>query len=587
MLHHEPRGNEQGAEVEPANEGGVLRRALVYAAIAWTLLGSFLWYLYRSDLRAESALQRLRIQHVLEQQKDAIDRALDQMRFNLRSLARQSILGDDISRGAGLDRLERQYSTFVDEVPGYLSIRLLDGSGREVVRVTSEGGRPRVVPRNELLDRRDGDDFATARQLSLGEVFVSMRDRNGDDGTADDSARFVVHAATPVADVNGATRAILIVDLLGGDLLSRLSALAENSPGTILLYDGTGHLIRRIHDGDSMESRGDLGKPVFEDELGQAWARIKDSDADQFSGYEGQFTFASARLNEGHRKDSEGGVSLLKIVSFISSSATSRSVGLSYQRNLWAGIAGFFFIFVLSFSVAISQSVRAEHKRIVIASERRLRALSAELLVAQERERGRIARDLHDEVGQLGTAVHLRLQRAIEVADVEVKHDLIAQADSAVREILRWTHDMAAQIRPPLLDDLGFEDAILSFLQQFEDTTGISAESNFAIGTHALHPTVAEQAYRIIQEALTNVVKHARATRVEVNVEVADEFLHLEVRDDGVGFDSDHGATRGLGIKGIRERVDLLGGHFEVESEQGRQTVVRVTMPIRGPSRPV
>jgi two-component system, NarL family, sensor histidine kinase UhpB len=209
-----------------------------------------------------------------------------------------------------------------------------------------------------------------------------------------------------------------------------------------------------------------------------------------------------------------------------------------------------------------------------LEAERR-RAGSA-ALQAQEQERARVARDLHDEVNQSLTGLLLRLEAAREEAPPELEAELAetkALANQAMRELL----SLARQLRPTALDDLGLAAAIGGQVEQLargEIEASLAADGDFSdLGDDAQLVV-----YRVAQEALSNAARHSGAERVEVRLRRAGGGVELEVADDGRGFAFEQ-SERGLGIAGMRERALLLGGELTIESRPDHGTTVRLNLP--------
>jgi two-component system sensor histidine kinase UhpB len=225
-----------------------------------------------------------------------------------------------------------------------------------------------------------------------------------------------------------------------------------------------------------------------------------------------------------------------------------------------------------------------EVERIELAFLRMMRRLEAErrragsaALQAQEQERARVARDLHDEVNQSLTGLLLRLEAVREAAPPELEAQLAdtkALANQAMRELL----SLARQLRPTALDDLGLAAAIAGQVEQLahsEIEATIAANGDFSdLGDDAQLVV-----YRVAQEALSNAARHSGAGRVEVRLRRLDGGgVELAVADDGRGFAFDE-SEGGLGIAGMRERALLIGGELTIESRPGRGTTVRLTVP--------
>ena len=207
-----------------------------------------------------------------------------------------------------------------------------------------------------------------------------------------------------------------------------------------------------------------------------------------------------------------------------------------------------------------------------LEGERRESARRA--LAAQERERRRIARELHDEIGQTLTAVVLQLDRAKETsADV-------AEARETVRATLEDVRGIARRLRPEALDDLGLASALAALTNGVSRQTGVQVERRIAVDLPPLDAEEELVIYRVAQEALTNVVRHAGPTPARIVLAVHDGRLELEVSDSGVGFDLER--TRdGTGLLGMRERAVLIGAELELSSRRGAGTVLRLRLARR------
>ncbi len=198
---------------------------------------------------------------------------------------------------------------------------------------------------------------------------------------------------------------------------------------------------------------------------------------------------------------------------------------------------------------------------------------------AQEQERRRLARELHDETGQALTSILLGL-RTIEEAKGP---DELAAALTDVRDLVRATlqdvRQLAVELRPKALDDFGLVAALERLTSSFGEQTGISMEFQSSLPAGRLSPEVETALYRIVQEALTNIVKHSRAGRVSIVVGRKEGAVSVVVEDDGVGFDPARTREEGLGLIGMRERVALLGGRLTIESRPGAGTTFVAEVP--------
>jgi two-component system sensor histidine kinase UhpB len=212
----------------------------------------------------------------------------------------------------------------------------------------------------------------------------------------------------------------------------------------------------------------------------------------------------------------------------------------------------------------------------------RLRQMSSHVLTAQEEERTRIARELHDDTAQALTSVLVRLRLLERSAEDKRLRSGLAELRDLTVETLEGVRRLAIDLRPPMLNDLGLEAAIQSHVQDFSRQRQINV--NFtSSGLGRLPPNVELVLYRIVQEALSNVAKHASASRVETSLSRKGRTLRLLVEDDGCGFDVEaaKGSRQsGLGLFGMEERLALIGGTLRVDSSPGKGTRLSAEVPL-------
>ncbi|MFD7615181.1 HAMP domain-containing sensor histidine kinase [Streptomyces sp. NPDC059828] len=201
---------------------------------------------------------------------------------------------------------------------------------------------------------------------------------------------------------------------------------------------------------------------------------------------------------------------------------------------------------------------------------------SARVLLAQEGERRRIAQELHDEVGQSMTAILLSLERAADEANEPLRGEL-RQVQEITRESLDEVRRLVRRLRPGVLDDLGLVSALTSLTTEFATHTGLRVLRRFDPDLPALDQQTELVLYRVAQEALTNVARHAEAGRVEVSLRHTDCAVVLAVADDGRGTRI---AREGAGIRGMRERALLIGATLDITSRPQAGTEIRLTVPV-------
>jgi PAS domain S-box-containing protein len=211
-----------------------------------------------------------------------------------------------------------------------------------------------------------------------------------------------------------------------------------------------------------------------------------------------------------------------------------------------------------------------------------LHVLSRRLFQVQEDERRHLARELHDQIGQALTAAKIDLQAAQRLEErtaiVRRLDDIIA----VIERLLQEARQLSLDLRPPLLDDLGLVPALRWCLDQQAQRADLRVEFFADPALERVDAAIETACFRVAQEALTNVVRHARAQTVSVELHRTPEALHLVVRDDGIGFDvmtAEQGAS--LGLLGMRERVALLAGEMDCKSAPGRGTEIHAFFPVR------
>lgn len=217
-------------------------------------------------------------------------------------------------------------------------------------------------------------------------------------------------------------------------------------------------------------------------------------------------------------------------------------------------------------------------------AENRVKTLALRLVTIQEEERRRLSRELHDEFGQQLTALRLILSAMREVDGKEI-HQHLDFADRIAARLDQDVDRLAWVLSPPTLDEFGLVAALDTFVQQWSEYHRIPANLKASGISPRLPRDIENHLYRVVQEALNNVVKHAQATRASVTLNQADHRVRLAIHDNGQGFDTAAAASHsGMGLPGLRERVALLGGEVEVESSAARGTTVTVMVPIAPPA---
>jgi signal transduction histidine kinase len=224
-------------------------------------------------------------------------------------------------------------------------------------------------------------------------------------------------------------------------------------------------------------------------------------------------------------------------------------------------------------------------------AEEMLQTFSRRLVETQEAERRRVARELHDEIGQALTAIKINLQAVQHSAGASPLAQQLNESAGIVDRALQQVRDLSLNLRPSLLDDLGLIAALRWYVDREAQRADLIPALVVDLKEARLPPELETACFRITQEALTNVVRHAQARRMWVELSQRGAELHLTIRDDGIGFDVGavwrrRVSAAGLGLQGMQERALILGGKIEIKSAPARGTEVHVWFPLPGAVSP-
>jgi signal transduction histidine kinase len=263
---------------------------------------------------------------------------------------------------------------------------------------------------------------------------------------------------------------------------------------------------------------------------------------------------------------------------------TRRQTALRRELStlLWRAIAfGLLLAIPVVIRLRVLEGRSEEQKGRALEAEHQLRELSQQLVAAQEEERRKLSRELHDHVGQLLTALRMELGRIERVGKGAnaVLGNTVAECRQLVDNMVHTVRDLALGLRPSMLDDFGLEPALEWLARDFTRRSHVPVELVVSGPLEALGDQHRTCAYRIVQEALTNCVRHAKATQISVTLRADADALSVSVRDDGVGLDPGRRA-RGFGLRGIEERVRELGGSIQLSSGIGKGATLSVQLPL-------
>jgi PAS domain S-box-containing protein len=225
---------------------------------------------------------------------------------------------------------------------------------------------------------------------------------------------------------------------------------------------------------------------------------------------------------------------------------------------------------------------RQRTERALLESNRQLQELSASLQHVREEERTRIARELHDELGQYLTGIRMEVSwlGSRLLPEQQVLTDKIRAIKGQIDQTIASVRRISSELRPLVLDDLGFAAAAGWYVDQFSARTGLSVNLRLPGEDPEQGGAVATALFRVLQESLTNIARHAEASKVDVQLSRQKDHWVLSICDDGVGFVQDARPRLGIGLVGMRERVQILGGCFSLTTEPGEGTLTEVIIPL-------
>lgn len=273
-------------------------------------------------------------------------------------------------------------------------------------------------------------------------------------------------------------------------------------------------------------------------------------------------------------------------------SATAPDLAHSVRISTLSAVGiGAVALMVLGVALLTSTWDRLEKQSSLLkATSEQLRALSASLEAAREEEGTRIAREIHDELGAALSSLRWDLEDVDEAISTSGERSQVEELRKKIAAMMRLTDTtvntvrrIASELRPIALDALGLSEAIEMQAQQFQERTGISVQCDCTLENVDLSQEQSTAAFRILQEALTNILRHAQATTVNIQMKKEDGEFILMIRDNGRGItDEEKSGQRTLGLLGMRERAHLIGGKIDINGLAGKGTVVTVRIPISG-----
>lgn len=474
--------------------------------------------------------------------------------------------------------LEEQYVHLCRVAGTFDQVRVLGSDGHEQLRVNYNAGAPAPIGSEGLQSKSSRYYVTRAMELELGDVYISRFDLNVEHEAVEEPWKPMIRFATPLIDGTGAS-GILVLNYLGSSLLDRLARATASTQGWTALVNDEGYFLQSPNTAVSWGFMLGLA-PTFAPDHPAAWERIRSERSGEFIDAEGLFTFRSI---EPLAQDSQGLMeSDLRItaLSFLPLDILYASSTRLFERIAIAYVLAGLIVLGIAWRLGYAASLRRRHESELVRSEQRLRQLSKRLLDVQEQERRSLSRDLHDEVGQLATVVTLDLKRARSAQEATKRDDFLAAALQHTSELLESMHRLTGRLRSITLDDLGLRASVEACVAELEQRVALRIDLRLEFGESDIPSDVAIHVLRIVQEALTNVVRHSQSQRAFVSISGHEGILEICVEDHGVGFDPRAVPTERLGLLGMQERVELLGGTFLLRSAPGRGTIIQARIPL-------
>ena len=418
---------------------------------------------------------------------------------------------------------------------------------------------------NLYLTEKDGGEFTDEDEeiirLLAAQAAVAIENTR----LYETSTRWLRHLES-LSEIGDALAGELELEPLLGLIARRLRHLVQARLVLIALPDAAGHVVRiAAADGEGSDAYGLVGTELAlaGSKTGRVLQRGRSERVDSVLDDPEIDQQAARRM---------GALSALYVPLVVE----TRPIGVAIVHDKLGQTSTF-----LDEDLRLAESLAVRAAIAVELSQRVSRDAVRRVVEAQENERARLARELHDETGQALTSILLGLK----TLDRRITDDDGRAAVSELRELvvdtLQDVRRLAVELRPAALDDFGLVPAIERLLSTVAEQSGLVVDLQSQLGQERL-PTDAETTlYRITQEALTNVVKHADAERVTVHLSRSDGLVRLVVQDDGAGFDPDLVRDGGVGLVGMRERTALVDGRLAIESTEGAGTMLTVEVPIQ------
>lgn len=498
----------------------------------------------------------------------------------------------------------------------YDQIRYICQDGMEIIRVDSDGMHVYPIPEEELQNKSDRYYFAQAVDLPQGAFFISPLDLNREHGEIETPLQPVIRYATPVFDQDGRRQGIVIVNVLADKFLDLVRNMKKGRNSPVFLVDQDGYYL--VHPDKAREWGGpndlDTGFQLKKD-YPEAYTAV-------LAGEPGKLVTDRAFVYAPVHPNPDDPTCFWTLVHDVSLQSLLLPVWEFRYTSIFILILAAVLAVVMAFWLAqnLTEPIRSlkegvehlrqgdSHEPVEIKtddeigelahafndmayqldiSQRQRQRLLDRVITAQEDERRLVAYDIHDGLIQRLVGARLQLSNYIRQrqTNTEKAERSLQRANAHLGEAIAEGRQLIEGLRPTLLDDMGLAAAVHKLATQMCDMRDCLLQFESNCDNERFPPSVEMTAYRIAQEALSNVRRHAQTTRLRVEITCSDHTLNLLFQDWGVGFDpsSKEGQCQCIGLVSMRERASLIGGQWNVESAPGAGTTVRVSLPLPEP----
>lgn len=458
----------------------------------------------------------------------------------------------------------------------YDQIRVMNIAGIEVIRVNYNQGEPIVTPREQLQDKSKRYYFKETLKLNRGKFYASPFDLNVDQGKITFPLKPMIRLGTPAFNDYGQKKGITIINSLGKRVLEHLSRISSAESGDFMLLNKDGYWLK----GRTPEEEWGF---VFQDRKDKAfakvfpkeWQKIRQNESGQFYTQEGLFAFKTVfPLNN------RGEASYYwKLVAHVSPPILANLSRQILTRFLLV----FCFMTILLIVGCVFLTRAHSYRRRV---EKVLKGLPQKIIQAHEEERENISREIHDDLGQSLVTLKILLQASQpqanqDEADLKKSYEKIIEY---LNTIIEKTRDLAGFLRPSTLEVLGLSTTLETMINDFRHKKDLQIHFTTCRLDDLILKGEMINLYRIVQEALTNIVKHGKASEASITLKRTEDSLNVTIQDNGQGFrlDKAHRRTHpGLGLSTMAERTRLLNGTFDIQSQPKEGTTITVTVPVQ------